>query len=224
MTLCLSVSDSGIGIAAADQDRLFERFAQGDTGRKAGGVGLGLAICRQLAQAMGGAIGVESEPGEGSRFWVELPFEALSGIAPRGTESRLKPARADLTGRRRILIAEDDPASQALAREVVRAMGHDPIVVSDGEAAVAAAKDGDIALVLMDVDMPRLSGLEAARAIRTLPGTAATVPIVAITAKAQQEDAVACTAAGMNRHFAKPLDVEALVAAIAELLDGAPVA
>lgn len=224
VTLCLSVSDSGVGIAAADQDRLFERFAQGDSGRKAGGVGLGLAICRQLAQAMGGAIGVESQPGEGSRFWVELPFEVLSGGAPRGTESRLKPARTDPSGRRRILIAEDDPASQALAREVVRAMGHDPIVVGDGEAAVAAAKDGDIALVLMDVDMPRLSGLEAARAIRTLPGTAATVPIVAITAKAQQEDAVACTAAGMNRHFAKPLDVEALVAAIAELLDGAPVA
>lgn len=214
-TVRLSVVDTGIGIAAEDVPRLFERFSQlaPVRTRSQGGIGLGLSICKRLVEAMGGSIGVDSTPGGGSRFWVDLPLPPVGERAAESTEAAARSlplAPGDGAGRR-ILIAEDDSASQALAREVVRAIGHTPQVVADGAAAVATVAAGGIDLVLMDLDMPGMDGLDAARAIRALPAPAGRVPIVALTAKAMPGDAEASMAAGMDGHLPKPIDIEALV-------------
>lgn len=217
--LRLAVCDTGIGIAEADQERLFERFTQLDPARTRshGGIGLGLSICKRLVEAMGGTIGVDSRLGEGSRFWVDLPLEVVGNVpAPIRPPARPAPLGQGRPqgSARRILIAEDDPASQILAREVIRAIGHHPELVGDGEAALAAVRAGGIDLVLMDLDMPKLDGLSAARAIRALPPPFGTVPILALTAKAMTGDAQAAFDVGMNAHIPKPLDIEALVVAI----------
>lgn len=217
--LRLAVCDTGIGIAEADQERLFERFTQLDSARTRshGGIGLGLSICKRLVEAMGGTIGVDSRLGEGSRFWVDLPLEVVGDvpdpIRPPPRPAPLGQGRPQGSARR-ILVAEDDPASQILAREVIRAIGHHPELVGDGEAALAAVRAGGIDLVLMDLDMPKLDGLSAARAIRALPPPLGTVPILALTAKAMAGDAQAAFDVGMNAHIPKPLDIEALVVAI----------
>lgn len=214
------VRDTGVGISPADRIRLFRPFEQGVDVQllRKGGTGLGLAICRQLVELMGGQIDVESEPGRGALFWFELDLErppAQGSFAP----AMLAPAAAASVARRlRVLVAEDTPANQIVARAVLEKMGHDVEVVSDGSEALAAVRAGSFDLILMDVQMPTLDGHEATRRIRALGGAAGRVPIIALTAFAQEADRELALAAGMTDYLSKPIRAIDLVAMIEKTL------
>jgi PAS domain S-box-containing protein len=214
VTVCFEVIDTGIGIDAATCERLFQPFTQASSiSRRFGGTGLGLAICRRLTALMGGSIGFHSEPGHGSAFWVELPFELLSSAgAPRtpALPQELAPAPAE-GSRGRVLVAEDNSVSQLLAAEVLKRLGCMVDVAGNGREAVDACQRLPYDLILMDCDMPVMDGFEATRQIRALEeGTERHVPIVAMTASALQGDAEKCLAAGMDEFLSKPLRLQQL--------------
>ncbi len=213
-----SVSDTGIGIAPDQQGRLFERFHQADSSirRDFGGTGLGLAISRQLVERMGGTIGLVSEVGQGSTFSFTL-------ILPRADAARPDlprvPAGAARTGR--ILLVEDFELNRELACTVLRSAGHTVDVAVDGLSAVRAVADGAYDLVLMDIQMPGIDGMTATRLIRALPGPAAAVPVVAMTANVLPDQIRAFAEAGMDGHVAKPFQPAELRAAVERWLGGA---
>ena len=216
LTLHLAVSDTGIGIPASAMPTLFDRFTQADstTMRRYGGSGLGLAITREIVQMMGGTIATTSTPGVGSRFTVSIPsrFVDRDEVLPAAAESGgAEPARPPL----RILVAEDTDVNQILINAVLARMGHVVHLVANGQLAVEAVRRGDYDLVLMDLQMPGMDGMEATQAIRALGGARASLPIIAMTANAFEEDRQACLAAGMDDYVAKPIDVEHLARAIA---------
>jgi len=209
------VSDSGIGIDTEAQSRLFQSFQQADNSmtRKYGGTGLGLVISKRLVQIMGGEIGVESAPGQGSTFWFVVPFkqreQAVAPSAPMnsglGAEQRLQ---AEYAGTR-VLLVEDEPITQEVSRELLEDLGWEVDVADDGQQALKLAQQNRYALILMDMQMPVLNGVEATKAIRTDSLNIAT-PILAMTANAFDEDRDACLAAGMNDHIPKPIDPDKL--------------
>jgi PAS domain S-box-containing protein len=210
------VEDSGSGIAPGDLQRLFTRFTQleGSYTRKHGGTGLGLVISRRLVTAMGGEIGVSSEPGSGSNFWFTIPL----------AEGRARAERRSQAGRDwrlsgRILLAEDSETNRLVATSLLERTGLVVDCVENGRAAVEAVVTGGYDLVLMDVAMPEMNGLSATRAIRALPEPVASVPIVAMTAFAMAGDAEKCLAAGMNDYISKPFEPAALYTRIAHWLD-----
>jgi signal transduction histidine kinase/ActR/RegA family two-component response regulator len=220
--LGFEVRDTGIGIPAAQQERLFSAFSQADssTTRRFGGTGLGLAICRQLIERMGGRIRVDSAPGRGSVF----AFEILVKAAEPSTDAAAAPAPAlpapaepaPLAERAlRILIAEDNATNRLVLSHRLRQLGHRVNAVGSGQEAVAAAQEGIYDLIVMDVMMPGMDGLAATRAIRALPGSAAEIPILGLTAAAMPEDAAACRAAGMDAYEHKPIRPDRLRAVIA---------
>jgi len=216
LTLHLAVSDTGIGIDASAMPTLFDRFTQADstTMRRYGGSGLGLAITREIVQMMGGRIETTSTPGLGSRFVVSIPsrFVDRTELAPAPAErGAAAPSRPAL----RILVAEDNDVNQILINAVLTRMGHVVHLVANGALAVEAVRRGDYDLVLMDLQMPGMDGMEATQAIRALGDARAGVPIIAMTANAFEEDRRACLAAGMDDYVAKPIDVEQLAQAIA---------
>jgi signal transduction histidine kinase/ActR/RegA family two-component response regulator len=216
LTLHLAVSDTGIGIDASAMPTLFDRFTQADstTMRRYGGSGLGLAITREIVHMMGGRIATTSTPGVGSRFVASIPsrFADRSELAPASAEpGEATPARPAL----RILVAEDNDVNQILINAVLARMGHRVHLVANGALAVEAVRRGDYDLVLMDLQMPGMDGMEATQAIRALGDARAGVPIIAMTANAFVEDRQACLAAGMDDYVAKPIDVEQLAQAIA---------
>jgi len=215
--LCLQVIDTGIGIAADMLDRLFQQFSQidGSNTRHYGGSGLGLAICRKLVELMGGALGVESEAGRGSLFWVELP---LTLAAPPQVQDAPLPRQP-----RRILLAEDVVANQILVTAILEACGHAVDVVDDGVAAVSALRRTPYDLVLMDIQMPVMNGIDATKAIRADEGNERHTPIVALTANASAQDSERCLAAGMDAYLAKPIDEPLLLATIDRLTASAAV-
>ena len=216
LTLQLAVSDTGIGIPESAMPTLFDRFTQADstTMRRYGGSGLGLAITREIVQMMGGTIATTSTPGLGSRFTISIPsrFVDRSEVVPAAAESgAAEAARPAL----RILVAEDNDVNQILINAVLTRMGHVVHLVANGQLAVEAVRRGDYDLVLMDLQMPGMDGMEATQAIRALGDPRASVPIIAMTANAFEEDRHACLAAGMDDYVAKPIDVEHLARAIA---------
>ena len=209
-----SVTDTGVGIAPEVQGRLFQPFEQGDLrlARRKGGTGLGLAICKRLVDLMSGEIGVVSNLGQGSTFWFIVPF-GRAGDSALGIRS-LPRARPAVRRSLRILVAEDTPANQIVARAMLEKLGHRVQVVSDGDEAVAAARNGAFDLILMDVQMPGMDGYEATRRIRNLGTPVAATPIVALTAFAQPSDREKAIAAGMTDYISKPIRIDELDAAI----------
>jgi len=214
LLLRFEVQDTGIGIGDDEKKRLFTAFEQADGSmtRKYGGTGLGLAISKRLTKLMGGDIGVESEPGKGSTFWFTVRLGKATGtvaeapaIAQLSAENRL---RSQFAGSR-LLLAEDEPVNQEVSRSLLEDVGLVVDVAEDGAVALALAKHNRYALILMDVQMPILNGLDATRQIRNLPGYEHT-PILAMTANAFSEDRQICLDAGMDDHLAKPVDPDVL--------------
>jgi signal transduction histidine kinase/CheY-like chemotaxis protein/HPt (histidine-containing phosphotransfer) domain-containing protein len=211
--LRFAVSDTGPGIPPDAQRRLFQEFSQLDLAgtHRPEGTGLGLAICKGIVSAMGGEIGVESAPGRGSTFWFVVTLARAVGEVA----AEPGPAPAAPTAPLRILVVEDNRVNQQVAVGLLQRQGHAVDVVLDGREAVAAVQAGVYDLVLMDVHMPGMDGLEATRRIRDLPGPRGRVPIVALSASALPEETQACLGAGMNAYLAKPLDPAALAQVLA---------
>ncbi|HUO95766.1 MAG TPA: response regulator [Steroidobacteraceae bacterium] len=211
----LEVEDSGSGVPAEQQARLFEPFVQGDasTTRRYGGSGLGLAISRRLARLMGGDVGVTSEPGRGSCFWLTARLQRSLAPAPSAEgRSRSSSARLRLATRHagaRVLLVEDHPVNREVASEMLTGLGLRIDVACDGLEAVRMTAAVDYDLVLMDVQMPNMDGIAATQQIRARP-QGWRGAIIALTANAYAEDRARCIAAGMNDHLRKPIDQEAL--------------
>jgi signal transduction histidine kinase/CheY-like chemotaxis protein/HPt (histidine-containing phosphotransfer) domain-containing protein len=224
--LRLEVEDSGPGVPAEQHHLLFRDFVQlatpGAPSQEFGvGTGLGLSIAAQLAELMGGRIGCDSEPGRGATFWVELPLPAtqlplpepglasasVAGLPGPAEEAAARAAHVPL----QILVVDDVPANRLVARAMLTSAGHHVTCVEDGAVALAAVQQGHFDLVLMDLQMPVMDGLEATRRIRALPPPRDRVPVLAVTASAMPEQVEACRAAGMDGHLAKPIDRDTLL-------------
>jgi PAS domain S-box-containing protein len=216
--LRFEVEDTGIGIDAAAKERLFRAFEQADnsTTRAYGGTGLGLAITHRLAAMMGGEVGVDSQPGQGSRFWftarLALGADALSPPSKAPAQDAEALLLRDHAGRR-VLLVEDDPINRMLVESLLTDGGLQVTLANDGVEAVEWVTNAPFDLILMDMQMPRLDGPDAARRIRQIPRAVAT-PIIALTANAFEQDRERCLSAGMNDFITKPLQAEALFATL----------
>ncbi len=227
------VQDTGPGIAETDLPRLFQDFEQADasTTRKFGGTGLGLAITRRLAQLMGGTVGVESELGRGSTFWFtvklargEEPADLPAGTVQTNANASVS-ALDELLKQQAgasVLLAEDDFFNQEVALQVLHAARLSVAIAANGQLALEKALTNSYDLILMDMQMPVMDGLEATRQIRTIPGLKK-IPIIAMTANAFEEDRRACIEAGMNDFLTKPVDAETLYATLLKWLPVKPI-
>ncbi len=221
--LRFDVSDTGIGMDAETLQRLFNSFEQADdsTTRKYGGTGLGLAITRRLVELMGGEVGVEARPGEGSNFWLTVQMD-------RGMDEKVAAAAATLSveaavrrdhAGKRVLLVEDEPVNREIATILLHDVNLHVDAAENGVDALRKAEQYDYDLILMDMQMPEMDGVDATRAIRLLPG-GESVPIVAMTANAFASDREKCLAAGMNDFISKPVDPDVLFATVGKWLDG----
>lgn len=211
----LEVRDSGPGVPWEKRHLLFQDFTQlgALVDAESPGTGLGLSITARLAGLMGGRVGLESDPGEGALFWVELP---LAPAEPPAPPPRLDPS-ASASRPLRVLVADDIAPNRMLMRAMLGTVGHEVTLVADGAAALAAVQAQPFDAVLMDVRMPGMDGLEATRRLRALPGPERDLPVIAVTASALPEEIAECRAAGMDTHVAKPVERLALLALLAGL-------
>jgi signal transduction histidine kinase/ActR/RegA family two-component response regulator len=206
--ILFSVKDDGIGITEDQQHRLFRPFSQAEdsTARKYGGTGLGLAICKRLAERMGGQIGVTSRPGHGSLFWFTV--RVLVAQEPRiisEPEAPSIPPRQHQPRNARVLLVEDNKINQKVATLMLKNLGYPVNVASNGVEALNALDEEHYDLILMDCMMPEMDGFEATRRLREMGGQGASVPVIAMTASAFDDDRLACMSAGMNDFISKPV-------------------
>jgi signal transduction histidine kinase/CheY-like chemotaxis protein len=231
--IAIRVSDTGCGIAPDHHAELFQAFSQADasTTRLHDGAGLGLALVARHVSRLGGRVEVDSRPGEGSTFTLSLPLTRAPDAAVETPGPPLAPAAGSAPGAApdappaaprppRVLVVDDHPVNREVARIMLQALGCEVIEACDGHEAVQAAAAHVFDLVLMDVRMPRMDGLEATRRVRALPGAPGAVPVVAMTADAMPEDVARCLAAGMNAHLAKPVSQAGLSAFVSRALAG----
>jgi len=216
-----AIEDSGVGLTPDQCARLFHPFVQADssTTRQFGGTGLGLSISKRLVELMGGEIGVDSEAGRGSTFWFTVRLKR----APAAEQAPLAPSAApppDVRGMR-VLLAEDNPINQQVAMELLQGAGAAVDVAANGQEAVDAVLARDYDAVLMDLQMPVMDGLEAARAIRA-HARFKDLPIIAMTASVMSGDRDRCLAAGMQDHISKPVSVDQLMTTLARWLPERP--
>jgi two-component system, sensor histidine kinase len=216
--LCFTVRDTGVGIPSEKLATLFEKFTQADNTatRRFGGTGLGLAICREFVQMMGGAITVESQEGQGSVFTVRLP---LARGEPASDAPRAE-IKTDSEFSLRLLAAEDNVTNQQVLAAVMSSLGIDLDIVEDGKATVETWRKGAYDLILMDIQMPVMDGITAAREIRAIEAAESRrrTPIVALTANALVHQIEEYLAAGMDGHVAKPIEIAKLYQAISDAL------
>jgi PAS domain S-box-containing protein len=224
----IEVADTGIGIAADRQAAIFEPFRQADDGtaRRFGGTGLGLTISRQLAHLMGGTLGVESRADRGTCFTLRLPLAAVPASRMPCSAAAEEAAEQNHAPPARILLAEDFDVNQALVTAMLQRLGHQVELAVDGAEAVAMAtrageEGGAFDLVLMDLQMPLVDGLQAARLIRAHGLDPERLPILALTANVYPEDVARCLEAGMQAHLAKPIQLQELQAALDRWLPAA---
>jgi CheY-like chemotaxis protein len=207
-----AVRDTGVGIPPEFLQRVFEPFEQvpreDSTSR---GTGLGLAICRRIAGSLGGSLGVTSTVGAGTEFSFEVPLArgAVQAVAPDPVPAPVPPARL------RVLLAEDTPASQLVARMILERLGHEVVAVNDGDDAVRVAQERPFDVVFLDIQMPRMSGFAAARAIRDLGEIGRRLRIVGLSAMAQDADRQRATDVGMDLYLTKPVRLEDVERALA---------
>lgn len=217
----LTVKDTGLGIPEDKLDIIFDNFKQADssTTRKYGGTGLGLSIVKSLVELMGGTIKVESKLGEGSRFIVSLELDDAAAVLNTEEESK-SPTYNDLS-RLKLLVAEDNSINREIIGLYLKKLGCDYEVVGNGRLVVEGFEKGQYDIILMDVQMPEMDGLEATRIIRSKESnTNSRIPIIALTASAMTEDIDKCLAAGMDAHISKPLKVDKLREAIDSIING----
>jgi signal transduction histidine kinase len=213
--LRIDVHDTGVGVPEAAKAALFDRFQQAHAGatRKFGGTGLGLAISRSLAQLMGGEMGFESTEGVGSIFWFEISAPHAEPVA---SAPEVEASEAPLAGLK-ILVVDDNRTNRLVGLKSLEALGAEAETADSGEAAIAAAAKGGYDLILMDVNMPGMDGLEATRRIRELPQPHAAVPVVALTADVMTHHQAAYHAAGMNGFVPKPFSPGQLLSEIVRI-------
>jgi len=214
ISLHFAIRDTGIGISEAGQRQLFQSFSQADASitRRFGGTGLGLAICKKLVELQDGSIGVESTPDVGSTFWLTLPYRrgqtpAVKVLAD-GTVATLRPLN--------ILLAEDNVVNQRVAVAVLRKNNHSVTVVDNGFKALTMVQSSPFDVILMDMQMPDMDGVEATRQIRALAGERGRIPIIGFTAAAFPDEIAAARKAGMNDIVSKPFAPDDLFAALAK--------
>ncbi|MGE5843587.1 MAG: PAS domain S-box protein, partial [Syntrophaceae bacterium] len=228
-----SVSDTGIGIPLDRQQKIFEAFEQADgsTTRQYGGTGLGIAIAKEIVKMMGGQIGVVSEPGEGSTFWFTVEMKkSMERVAAKGKKDVALSPAAGLVGResrqgRRILLVDDYAINLEVARRHLEAAGHCVSLAGNGQEAIEAFESGRHELIFMDIQMPVMDGIEAAKAIRDLEksrGGSSRIPIIALTAHAVKDYIDACLQAGMDDYLIKPVFRQDLLGKVDRWIRGGP--